>query len=66
MVVADIRLRPQVRVIAGELVCAKSRLIIILAYRSWNQNIKLTEDFGFAPSTLVYQGKSGTLLAPLS
>ncbi|KAG6866822.1 hypothetical protein C0991_008758 [Blastosporella zonata] len=43
-----------VRVIAGELVrTLRTALNVTLKN---NQNIQLTEDFGFAPSTLVYQG----------
>ena len=45
----------QVRVIAGEMVCRSySRASLTLTY--YIQGVNLQEDFGFAPSTLVYQG----------
>lgn len=47
----------QVRVIAGEMVCPSVTHLVTLQISNYFQGIKLTDDFGFAPSTLIYQGE---------
>lgn len=43
----------------GENLCFS--FVVMHGLLELGQNIKLTEDFGFAPSTLVYQGKKSLL-----
>ncbi|KAF6766205.1 hypothetical protein DFP72DRAFT_865889 [Ephemerocybe angulata] len=51
-----------VRVIAGELVSVNVSLLAVNLNTKLEQGITLQEDFGFAPSTLVYQDRQDTPL----